>query len=122
MPSVPDRTGSDHAVDLPVRFAAPGIRLLPIVHDRVESAAQRIREQYDASDVESRGGSALVILSGQDLAAQPGIAGKMFRALSSKGINIDAISTSLASITCLIENDRAEDAVETLKDALGATE
>jgi len=36
---VRDEIGSDIDVDAAARFAAPGIRLLPIVHDRVESAA-----------------------------------------------------------------------------------
>jgi aspartate kinase len=87
--------------------------------DQVRQAAERIRKQVDAHGVETKDGSALVTLSGSDLAAQPGLAGRMFRALTSEGINIDAISTSLSSISCLIEEKRAADAVAVLNQEFG---
>jgi aspartate kinase len=82
--------------------------------DHVRQAAERVRGQVGASGVETRDGSALVVLSGPELSTRPGVAGRMFRALTGEGINIDAISTSLSSITCLIDNSRAEDAVAVL--------
>jgi aspartate kinase len=87
--------------------------------DQVRQAAERVRKQVGASGVETKDGSALVTLSGSDLAAQPGIAGRMFRALTSEGINIDAISTSLSSISCLIEDERAAGAVAVLNREFG---
>jgi aspartate kinase len=88
--------------------------------DRVVMAAERIRRELGARAVESKEGSALIVLSGPDLASQPGIAGQMFRALSGEGINIDAISTSLSSITCLIDGGRLDDAVAVLRNQLQA--
>jgi aspartokinase len=38
----------------------------------------------------------------------------MFASLSGTGINIDMISTSMASITCVIAENRVEDAVRAL--------
>ena len=38
-----------------------------------------------------------------------------FKALSAKGINIEIISTSLASVTCLIPRGRTEEAVAALE-------
>jgi aspartate kinase len=43
----------------------------------------------------------------------------MFAALSGRGINIDMISTSMASITCLIAENRVEDAVRVLEEEFG---
>jgi aspartate kinase len=86
----------------------------------VVQAAEQMRAELGARTVESKEGSALVVLSGSDLASQPGIAGRMFRALSGEGINIDAISTSLSSITCLIDDDRLADAVAVLREKLEA--
>ena len=50
---------------------------------------------------------------------RPGIAADMFRALAEKGINIKMISTSEIKISCLVEQDRANDAVEALHKVFG---
>jgi aspartate kinase len=39
----------------------------------------------------------------------------MFNALSKAGINIDTISTSMSSVTCLVARDKAKEAVEALR-------
>jgi aspartate kinase len=88
--------------------------------DQVMEVAEQIRQALGARGVEAKEGSALVTLSGPGLASQPGIAGKMFRALSDEGINLGAISTSLSSITCLIDEDRVEDALAVLGEKLVA--
>jgi aspartokinase len=43
----------------------------------------------------------------------------MFRALSAQGINIEVISTSMSSVTCLIEEVRADDALVALRKEFG---
>ena len=50
---------------------------------------------------------------------RPGIAAKMFRTLASLDINIKMISTSEIKISCLVEQDRANDAVEALHKVFG---
>ena len=49
----------------------------------------------------------------------PGIAAKMFRTLASLDINIKMISTSEIKISCLVEQSRANDAVEALHKVFG---
>lgn len=58
---------------------------------------------------------ALVTLEMANLARSHGIAARMFRILAGQGINIDLISTSLNSITCLISENRANDALTALE-------
>jgi len=54
---------------------------------------------------------AKVSVVGAGMYGSPGIAAAMFGALADAGINIEVISTSEISISCLIQADRVEDAV-----------
>jgi len=47
---------------------------------------------------------------------RPGIAGTMFSALASAGINILAISTSISTASCLIDVYDMDEAVEVLQE------
>jgi len=58
-----------------------------------------------------------VALHVAELVQTPGTAGRMFAALSGRGINIEDISTSMASITCVIPENRVEDAVKALEES-----
>jgi aspartate kinase len=60
------------------------------------------------------GGLAKVSLVGTGMLGTPGIAARMFRTLAEASINIEMISTSEIRITCIIERERAEDAVRAL--------
>ena len=51
---------------------------------------------------------------GTGLQSDPGYAVRMFGILAEHGINIDIITTSDIKITCLIEEDRVEEAVRAL--------
>lgn len=66
---------------------------------------------------------AKVSLVGAGMKTHPGIAAKMFDALSQAGINIQMISTSTIRVSVVIAADRAEDAVRAIHDAfeLGGT-
>ena len=57
---------------------------------------------------------ATVSLVGEGVQREPGIAAGMFTALAESGINIDLISTSNLMITCVVPEDRVEDAVRAL--------
>ncbi|PZN12059.1 MAG: aspartate kinase [Bacillota bacterium] len=48
---------------------------------------------------------------GAGMATRPGVASTMFGALAAAGINIEMISTSEISISCLVARDRVDDAV-----------
>ena len=78
-------------------------------------ALESIREEIGARSLAINSKVALVSIVGQHLSTEPGIAGRMFRALSSHGINIEVISTSMSSVSCMIEEDRADEALAALK-------
>ncbi|ETJ18000.1 Aspartokinase, partial [human gut metagenome] len=48
----------------------------------------------------------------------PGVAAQMFDILSQEGINIEIISTSEISISCLVAEDRVKDAVRVIHNGL----
>ena len=54
---------------------------------------------------------------GAGMINQPGIAGRMFKALGNKKINIQMISTSEIRISCIIQEAQAEDAIITIHEA-----
>ncbi len=58
---------------------------------------------------------AAISIFGPDFRERPGIAGTMFRALAEEDINILAISTSISTVSCIIEASRLESAVRVLK-------
>ncbi len=60
-----------------------------------------------------------VSVIGAGMKSNPGVAAKMFETLAAEGINIEMISTSAIRISCVIEADRAEQAVQTLHTAFG---
>ena len=47
----------------------------------------------------------------------PGVAAKMFEVLADEGINIAMISTSAIRISCVVQENRVEDAVKALHTA-----
>ncbi len=55
-----------------------------------------------------------ISIVGTGIQNTPGYAARMFEALSSKGINIQLISTSEIRITCIIREDKVKDAVNAL--------
>lgn len=82
---------------------------------QIRKALEGLQDDMRAVHIASDSSVALVSVMGQNLAKVPGVAGRMFRALSSKGINIEIISTSLASVTCMIPRDRTEEALAALE-------
>jgi aspartate kinase len=78
-------------------------------------ALEAIREEIGARSLGINSTVALVSIVGQHLSTEPGIAGRMFRALSSHGINIEVISTSMSSVSCMIEEVRTDEAVAALR-------
>lgn len=58
---------------------------------------------------------AYVAVHGPDFRERPGIAGLMFGALGREGIDILAISTSISTVSCIVELARAADAERVLR-------
>jgi len=76
-----------------------------------------IRERFGGRKLIHHPNVAIVSIFGPDFKERPGIAGMMYTALSDAGINILSISTSMSSVSCVIDSGRLPDAVEALKDA-----
>lgn len=75
---------------------------------------ETLRREVGAHGLQRNSQVCLVSLLGHGLQTEPGIAGRMFGALSRAGINIEAISTSMSSVTCMIEESRCAAALEAL--------
>jgi aspartate kinase len=83
--------------------------------DAIETLLEKMNNEIGAERISHTSSVALVSIAGHQLAQTPGIAGRMFNALSKAGINIDTISTSMSSVTCLVARDKAKEAVEALR-------
>lgn len=83
---------------------------LPVAVEHIHAVAKAV----EARDVVSDEKVGKVSIVGTGIQSAPGYAGRMFRALSDAGINIQMISTSEIRITCIIPEDRVGDAVRAL--------
>ena len=84
-------------------------------------ALETIRDEVGARALHADSNVALVSIVGQHLSTEPRIAGRMFSALSNHGINIEIISTSMSSVTCLIDEDGTQEALAALAKEFGLT-
>lgn len=102
-----------------VRIAKEGVTDITFTIARTElSAAQEvlhhIRAEMNVEDILVDDGMAKVSLVGAGMAGHPGIAAGMFGILSDNGINIEIISTSEISISCLIAEESVNKAVQAI--------
>ncbi|MCS7259996.1 MAG: ACT domain-containing protein [Anaerolineae bacterium] len=77
---------------------------------------QDVRHEVQAKEVVHETNVGTVSIFGPDFRQRPGIAGQMFAALGRVGINIKAISTSMSTITCVVQGDRIRDALKALEE------
>ncbi len=84
---------------------------------RTTPIIERVSKELQASSVGTDAHMAKVSIVGTGIQSAPGFAARMFRCLFDSGINIEMISTSEIRLTCIIAEDRAEDAVRALHDA-----
>ena len=73
-----------------------------------------LRQTVDMEDVLIDTDVAKVSVVGAGMLGRPGVAADMFGILGDQGINIEIISTSEISITCLVAKDRVKDAVRAI--------
>jgi len=85
--------------------------------DKAMSLVQPIAKSIGAKECVSDSKLAKVSIIGTGMQNTPGYAANMFRALYEQGINIQLITTSEIRITCIIGEDRVEDAVKALHKA-----
>jgi aspartate kinase len=75
-----------------------------------------IRQKFGGQRVMHNARVAIVSIFGPDFRERPGIAGLMCGELARADINILSMSTSMSSVSCVIEEDRLPDAVAVLKE------
>ena len=78
------------------------------------AAIEEIRSGLQPAAVVDNAEVASIAIFGPDFRERPGIAGQMFRALANRGVNILAISTSISTVTCIVELARLKDAIAAL--------
>ena len=104
-------SGSDGRNDVTFTVGAHDVRtVLPIVED--------VRKKIGARAFVSDPDVAMLSVVGEGLATSPGTAGRVFAALAEAGVNIDLISTSSITITCVVRQADVERAVRSLHEAL----
>ena len=87
--------------------------------DKAKTVLEKIRLQLGYSDIVVDDQIAKVSIVGAGMIGRPGIAAKMFKTLANLGINIKMISTSEIRVSCLVDKDKAMNAVETLHSIFG---
>ena len=88
--------------------------------ENVDEAVKVINENIDmfgASKVVTKGHLAKVSLVGAGMQSNPGIAAKMFEALSDANVNISMITTSEIKISVIIDENESEKASRAIHDA-----
>ena len=83
--------------------------------DAIDTLLQKMKSEIGAEKISHSSSVALVSIAGHQLAQTAGMAGRMFNALSKAGINIDTISTSMSSVTCMVAQAKIKEAVEALR-------
>lgn len=94
--------------------------MLCIDRERLESALeifQQVQDEVGGEAIIQNPDVALVCLSSIDFEECQMLAGHMFKTLGDHGINIQGISTSVSTITCMIESKDLETAVAALRQA-----
>jgi aspartate kinase len=90
----------------------------PEVHKTIK-ITKKVAKNICAGDVLEDQDIARVSIIGVGMKSHPGVAAKMFEVLAQNKINIEMISTSEISISCIIQKKFAETAVRALHDKFG---
>jgi len=87
--------------------------------DRAMSTGGSLATEIGATGVTSDSAIARVSVIGAGMRTNPGVAATMFETLAECGVNIQMISTSAIRVSCVVSEDRAEDAVKALHENFG---
>ena len=83
--------------------------------DAALAALEPLRSTVQPEQIVRQNNVALVSVFGPDFRERPAIAASVFAAMASANINIMAISTSISTVSCLIDGNRVEDAIVALR-------
>jgi aspartate kinase len=131
--NVPDRPGiaaqifqdvadRDINIGLIIQSAAADHRagITFIVADEFAETTRKLVAEWKQKGLAADGtvekGVATIAIIGSRLAATPGLAGRMFDALAREGINVDCISSSQMTLSCVIASDQSDRAVKAVHD------
>ena len=91
-----------------------------IIEDEFADMARKLVAEWKQKGLARDGmvekGVATIAIIGSRLAATPGLSGRMFAALANEGINVDCISSSEMTMSCVIASDQIERAVKAVHD------
>jgi aspartate kinase len=90
--------------------------------DLARAEAEAVASEVDAGGVSIDTSIAKVSVVGIGMKTESGIAARMFRILSDRGINIQMISTSPIRISCVVDGATVHEAVRALHEGLGLAE
>ena len=99
--------------------------LLCVTQEELERAlevVEGVHSEMGAGEVVHRAQVATISIFGPEFQDRPGLAGAMFSALASAKIDIWAISTSIATVSCLIDIDRMEEAIDAVHERFQISE
>jgi aspartate kinase len=85
--------------------------------DKAQKVIEPVMKQMGAGELRVDQDVAKVSVVGSGMKSSPGYADTMFTALAKASINILSITTSEIRITCLVQREKAKDAVKALHDA-----
>ena len=130
---VPDRPGVAHEIFS--ALAADGINVDMIVQTTKQGPVtdllfticqddyaltkqliEQLREKLGITKVLYNDRLAKVSIVGAGMMSNPGVAAAMFGTLAEHGINIEVISTSEIKVSCLIDSEKVETAVQVIHD------
>ncbi|MGZ4727259.1 MAG: aspartate kinase [Acidimicrobiales bacterium] len=82
-----------------------------------QQVCEGLATEIGATEVQTDTEIARVSVVGAGMKSNPGVAATVFETLAAAGINIEMISTSAIRISCVVRQDRVEEAVQVLHDA-----
>ncbi|MFN2303854.1 MAG: ACT domain-containing protein [Anaerolineales bacterium] len=85
--------------------------------DAALEVSQKVHEEIGSQSIIMDPEVALVSISSLDFDQSQVIAGHMFKTLGDNGINIEGISSSVSSVTCMIASQDLCEAVQVLREA-----
>jgi aspartate kinase len=78
------------------------------------SALRDANLDLEGGEIVEQGGVGMISVFGPEFQERPGVAAAMFMALASADIEIRAISTSIATVTCLVNADSLHEGLQAL--------
>ena len=88
--------------------------------ERAVAALETIKTEVDAKVVTYIPDVSVVSVFGPHFREKPRISGVMFSALASVGVNTLAISTSISSVSCVVDTKNVDAAIDSLYEAFDA--